>query len=175
MSIKEVTGSDAVKQAMKEVRAVLDDPERRVFQIIGYQNIGKRRGVRGLLEERGIDPVYHSYTDIDYAEPIAAKVKSQPQAVHLWEKVYASNILHPEVLGFFKQLQDGEVPFEGTFLLVANDSEFRGRELPDLPGVLIKMTVEQTLARIEEILKEDGYDEMKIENVLGNAERKLRE
>ncbi|MFW6215640.1 MAG: hypothetical protein ACOC45_06805 [Alkalispirochaetaceae bacterium] len=174
MSIKPVTGANAVEEAMEAVRSALNDPEQRVFQLIGYQNIGKRNGVRRILEEEGAKVLWHNYTHIDYAEPIAKKVTTHPQVNHVWEKVYASNILHPEILDFFQRLQAGEITFEGTFILVANEDEFWGKNMPDLPGVQIKMSVDETLAQIEKNLEKEGAGEKRIENVLANADRKLR-
>ncbi|TVR02303.1 MAG: hypothetical protein EA403_09080 [Spirochaetaceae bacterium] len=161
--IKTVEGKAAIADAMKMVESALDTPERRVFQILGYYGIGKRRALAELLEKRSIKPVEHHYAVIESATPLEAKIAADPAAVHLWDDVFRSNIMHPEVLQFFVDLEAGVLPFTGTCILVANDQEFPQFRFPPLPGVHIRLSNEEMIAHLEEEMKRRGQTDRAME------------
>ena len=154
--IEKVEGKDAISKAMKLVESALDTPDRRVFQILGYYGIGKRYALAELFKRRSIQPVKHHYTIIETAKPLTEKITANPNAVHLWDDVFRSNIMHPEVLQFFNGLEAGDLPFSGTFILVANDREFPEFKFPQFPGVHIELSNEDVISQLEDEMRREG-------------------
>jgi hypothetical protein len=70
-------------------------------------------------------------------QPIVDKIMEHPAAVHLWDDVFHSIVMHPAVLSTIRKIQDGTIQFDGTFLLVANDQEFPDGNFPPFPGVRV--------------------------------------
>ena len=138
MDIVKLTDENAIEAMQNHVERALDDPEIRVFQVLGNFGIGKRTALRSVFDDRNIVTVEHHYTILETAKPIADKVAAHPNAIHLWDDVFRSNIMHSEVLSAFQGLQDGTIAFNGTFLLVANDREFPDGDFPPFPGVHIE-------------------------------------
>jgi hypothetical protein len=124
MNIIRLTEDDAIELMADHVDRAIRNPEIRVFQILGYFGIGKRTAIRQLFERNGIEPVEHDYTILETDRPIVDKVAAYPSAVHVWDDVFRTNILYPDVLSALQKIQDGSIPFQGTFLLIANDQEF---------------------------------------------------
>ncbi len=172
MDIVKLPDENAIETMKTHVEHAMDNPEIRVFQILGYFGIGKRTALRTLFDDRDIVPVEHDYTIIETATPIVDKVTKFPNAIHLWDDVFRSNIMHPEVLSAFQRIQDGTIEFNGTFLLVANDQEFPDGDFPPFPGVHIEFdNVEVLLQHLERIMRRDGHTESAIRRGLANVAR----
>lgn len=145
MKTERISRANTLEELSARVSAAIDDPAAKVFQVLGQFGIGKRRAVRAMLAARGIVPVEHDYTIIETAVPLERKAPERPDAVHLWDDVFRTNVMHPDVLGFFQRIDRGETAFNGTFLLVASNAEFSGYELPPFPGVHVQVDVVATL------------------------------
>jgi hypothetical protein len=76
--------------------------------------------------------------------------------------------MHEEVFNFFKDLDEGNIPFNGKFILVANDREFPGFNFPDLPGVHIRLKKEEILNLVGRKMKEDGADDLRLKLMMRN-------
>ena len=173
MRVDVVNGPDAMAAAMKRVESFLDDGTQTVFQILGFFGIGKRTALRDLLKRRGVSPVDHAYTNMINAKQIAKLIKEHPDSVHLWDDVFRSNIMHPDVIRFFKDLMNRGIKFNGKFLLVANDVEFPGYEFPDLPGVHIALNKEETMTLVVKRMRDRGKDDASIRRAIRNLDAML--
>ena len=170
MDIVKLTDKNAIEKMRTRVERALDDPQVRVFQIFGRFGIGKRTAIHALFHDRGILPVEHNYTIIETGKPVVDKVVAYPHAIHLWDDVFHSNIMHPEVLSAFQKIQDGTIEFNGTFLLVANDHEFPNYEFPPFPGVHIEFAeITVLLEHLEPQMRSKGHSEGAIYHRLQSA------
>lgn len=176
MDIVRLTGENAIAEMQSHVERVLDDHHIRVFQILGYFGIGKRTAIRQLFERNGIEPVEHDYTILENDRPIVDKVAAYPSAVHVWDDVFRSNILYPDVLSALQKIQDGSIPFQGTFLLIANDQEFPEQGFPPFPGVHIDFEDDAMLLNhLERQMRREGQPESVIRHGLSNVARWKKE
>ena len=139
METIELNGKDALKDAAKLIERFLKNPEKKIFFISGYFGPGKKYLVEKLCSKKEITPIEHRYTLISTSGPILRKIKEFPQELHLWKDVYRSSLMHPEILQIFRDIENGTIPFEGKFILVANDYDFPPYSLPPLPGISINM------------------------------------
>ena len=136
-----LTGANAIAQAIGKVIEAINNPDTKVFCVLGYYGIGKRTALRKEFTKQGITPIEHRYTVIEAMYPLLEKIIEHDSAVHLWGDVFASNLYSPEVWDFFQKLNTKDLTFKGTFILVANDMEFNEQfPIPDLPGVHIRLT-----------------------------------
>lgn len=93
-----------------------------------------------------------------------------PDAIHLWDDVFRSNIMHPEVFSAFERIQNGAIDFNGTFLLVANDQEFANGVFPPFPGVHIDFEDNSVLLKhLEHQMRSKGQPDHAIRNRLRNT------
>jgi hypothetical protein len=138
MDIVRLTDSHALETMKAHVKRVLDNPKVRIFQILGALGIGKRTAIREVLQDRGIAPVQHDYTILKTGKPIADRIMAHPDSVHIWDDVFRSNVTYPEVLAVLQNIQDGTIPLNGTFLLVANDKEFPDANFPPFSGAHVQ-------------------------------------
>jgi hypothetical protein len=176
MNIVKLTDENAIQMMQESVQRSLDDPAVRVFQILGRFGIGKRTAIRSLLNDRAIDPVEHNYTVIENGKPIADKVAAHPDAIHIWDDIFRSNIMHPEVLSVLRGVQDGTIQFHGTFLLVANDQEFTDQIFPPFPGVHVEFEDPMMLLKsLERRMLEKGMPEEYVQRSLQNTMRWMME
>ena len=176
MDIVKLTDEHAIETMQSHVERSLDDPEIRVFQILGNFGIGKRTALRSVFDERGIEPLKHNYTILETAKPIIEKIAAYPAAIHFWGDVFRSNIMHPEVLSAFQGLQNGTITFTGTFLLVANDREFPDEDFPPFPGVHIDFEDTGSMLRhLEQQIGRKGRSDVAIRAQSGNLARKQNE
>lgn len=157
MDIVKLSDENAIETMMTRVERALDDPEIRVFQVLGYFGIGKRTAVRSVFDERDIDPIEHDYTILETEKPIVEKIAAYPDAIHLWDDVFRSNIMRPEVLSAFEKIHNGAIDFNGTFLLVANDKEFPDRDFPPFPGVHVEFKNNEAL--LQHLERQMGHDD----------------
>lgn len=174
MGIPKLTDENALELMKTHVERALDDHSVRVFQVLGYYGIGKRTAIRSLLSDRGIDPIEHDYTIIETGRPIADKIAAHPDAIHIWDDVFRSNVMHPEVLSVLEKIQDGTIQFNGTFLLVANDQEFPEQVFPPFPGVHVHFAnFEVLLQHLKRQMIEQGLPETSIRHALQNTMRSM--
>jgi hypothetical protein len=168
MGIEVITSTDAINIAMDRVSSFLDDDNQRVFQILGFHGIGKRKALQNLLEKRKIIPERHQWVVLDSPAPLKKSITKKPNSVHLWDDVFQSIIMDKEISSFFAALANRQVDFDGKFILVAADSEFPNFKFPDLPGVHIHMSAEDTIAQAIKCLRDRGAPEVLIENSIRN-------
>lgn len=170
MKIVKLSDNNSIETMKSHVAHAIDNPEIRVFQILGFFGIGKRTAIRGLFDDRKIVPVEHNYTIIETAKPIVEKITKYPDAIHLWDDVFSSNIMHPEVLSAFQRIQNGGIDFNGTFLLVANDQEFTEDDFPPFPGVHINFDdITVLLSHLERQMRREGEPDSTIRYHLRNV------
>jgi len=162
--IETITDADAIDAAMEHVESFLKDPNQKVFQILGHYGIGKRKALQKLLDQHEIKPEKHKWTIIDTSKPIEECIMKHPDSIHLWDDVFRSNIMNKNVYNFFSNLASNKIQFNGKFILVANEKEFPKFKFPDLPGIHIKMSLEDTISHIVKIKKEQGVPELSIKN-----------
>jgi hypothetical protein len=170
MNIIRLTEDDAIELMADHVDRAIRNPEIRVFQILGYFGIGKRTAIRQLFDRYGFEPVEHDYTILETDRPIVDKVAAYPSAVHVWDDVFRTNILYPDVLSALQKIQDGSIPFQGTFLLIANDQEFPDHGFPPFPGVHIDFEDDPVLLNhLERQMRREGQPESAIRHRLSNV------
>lgn len=175
MDIVKLSDEDAIETMQRHVERALDDPEIRVFQVLGKFGIGKRTALRSVFDERDIEPIEHHYTILETTKPIVEKIAAYPDAIHLWDDVFRSNIMHPEVLSVFQGLHNGTITFNGTFLLVANDREFPDGDFPPFPGVHIDFEdLPVLLKHLEQQMRLKGQPDFAIRARLGNLARERK-
>ncbi|MFA5544664.1 MAG: hypothetical protein WDA14_03345 [Sphaerochaetaceae bacterium] len=131
-------GKSAITDALKLVDTFLNDPHQHVFLLLGIYGIGKRDGVRELLNKYDTRIIEHGYVSGE-AEIIRNKIDKFNSSIHLWDDVFASCLLDKKVIKLFNSLSNNTIEFSGKFILIANDAEFHDKPIPNLPGAWIQV------------------------------------